>query len=185
MREAEFEQLLAGAKRGDETSFAALYRELNPRLLAYFRAHALDVADDLASETWVAVARNLCQFAGDENGFRAWTFTIAHRRLVEHWRTASRRPGRSESEVFLDDLASGDDTEWDGLVEVTTAEAAALIRTVLTPEQADVILLRCLVDLDVSQVAEITGKSPGAVRLLQHRALRRLADAYSQELAWR
>jgi RNA polymerase sigma-70 factor (ECF subfamily) len=52
---------------------------------------------------------------------------------------------------------------------------------VLTPDQADVVLLRVLVGLDVEQVANVLGKRPATVRVLQHKALRRLAAHFSVE----
>ena len=64
---------------------------------------------------------------------------------------------------------------------VSAEEAAAAIAAVLTPDQADVVLLRVLAGLDVDQVAQILRKRPGTVRVLQHKALRRLAGRFSLE----
>jgi RNA polymerase sigma-70 factor (ECF subfamily) len=81
----------------------------------------------------------------------------------------------------LTSKAGTDDTEGEA-VNATTAQAAArAIAHVLSPDQADVVLLRVLAGLDVEQVAEILGKRPGTVRVLQHKVLRRLAGTFSLE----
>ena len=81
----------------------------------------------------------------------------------------------------MPDGAASDDPEAAGVAAVSAQEAAAAISAALTPDQADVILLRLLAGLDVDQVARILGKRPGTVRVLQHKALRRLAGTFSIE----
>lgn len=174
-----FEDVLAAAQAGEEWGFAALYRDLNPALLRYFSARASGAGEDLAADTWLAAARRLSAFSGDEGAFRAWMFTIAYRRLVQHWRDSGRTPARVVED--LDGRAAADDTEAEALEATAAREAAVAIARSLPPDQADVVLLRVLGGLDVGQVAEVLDKRPGAVRALQHRALRRLARAYSMD----
>ena len=89
---AGFDEWFERAARGDPEGLAALWRQYQPLLLRYFRGRLPDVAEDLASTVWIDVASSLASFRGDEDGFRGWLFTIAHRRLVdEHWRR-ERRP---------------------------------------------------------------------------------------------
>src|SRR5207302_10116264 len=113
-------------------------------------------------------------FEGDEAGFAAWLFTIARRRLADHRRTAARRLPPLLG-VDLDDRPAADDPEASAVDSISAEEAARLL-TRLTPDQAEVITLRVLGGLDVAQVADVIGRSPGAVRVLQHRGLRRLAE---------
>ena len=178
----EFDSVLVAAQEGGDWAFAVLYRDLNPRLVRYLRAKAPGMGDDLAAETWLAAARNLGTFQGNEAAFRGWLFTIARRRLVQHWRDSARRPVvPSDPESFTDQRAS-DDPETEGMAALSASETARAIAAVLPSDQADVVLLRMLAGLDVDQVAEILGKRPGTVRVLQHRALRRLAEKFSPEL---
>jgi RNA polymerase sigma-70 factor (ECF subfamily) len=177
----QFEEVLAAARSGAEWAFAVLYRDQHPRLARYLAAHAPRVADDLASETWLAVARQLHRFSGDERAFRAWLFTIGRRRLIQHWREAGRRPSSPAPPEDLADRAAPDDPEAAALAGVAAREAARALAEALSPDQADVVLLRLLADLDVEQVAAILGKRPGTVRVLQHKALRRLEGIFSLE----
>ena len=178
---AEFDSVLTAAQAGGEWAFAALYRDLNPRLLRYFGAHATPVAEDLAAETWLGVATHIGAFRGDEDGFRGWLFTIARRRLVQHWRDTGRRPSIPVEPDTLADRAGADDPEAASLAAVSAQEAAAAIVAALSPEQAEVVLLRLVAGLSVDQVASILGKQAGTVRVLQHRALHRLAEKFPQE----
>jgi RNA polymerase sigma-70 factor (ECF subfamily) len=174
-----FDDVLLAAQAGAEWAFAVVYRDLNPRLVRYFSARAPSHQEDLAAETWLAAARQLPTFRGDESAFRGWMFTIARRRLVQHWRDTGRRPSRPVAPETLTYLPAPDDPATE-VVGATNAQAAVTaIAELLSPDQADVVLLRVLGGLEVAQVAEILGKRPGTVRVLQHKALRRLAGKLS------
>jgi RNA polymerase sigma-70 factor (ECF subfamily) len=172
---AEFETVLAGAQHGDEAAFARLWRDLNPPLLRYLSLGG-DAADEVAAETWLTVVRGLNTFRGDEMAWRAWVFTTARRRAVDAGRKrtrSSRLPWRS---TWVEPVAADcADEVVDGL---STEEAIALVRR-LPPLQAEVVLLRVVAELSVAEVAELVGRSPGAVRVAAHRglqALRKMVD---------
>jgi RNA polymerase sigma-70 factor (ECF subfamily) len=172
----EFEAVLAAAQEGQEWAVVVLFRDLQPRLLRFLRAQEPRVADDLAAEVWLAVASGIGGFTGDEPGFRAWVFTIARRRLIDHARRAvRRRTDVSEGGVF-ERLEASDAPEKEAIDNLGAQDAVTLVFELLPQEQAEVVLLRVLGDLDADQVAEIMGRSANWVRVTQHRALRRLAD---------
>jgi RNA polymerase sigma-70 factor (ECF subfamily) len=170
---------LTAACRGDETAFTRLFRAHQPLLLRYLRPLAGAAHEDVAAETWVQVVRGLRDFDGDLDGFRGWLFTIAHRRWVDHLRAESRRPPRQDEAAALD-LPAGERV--DEVVEtiLSTERAVDLIGR-LAPDQAEVVLLRVVADLDVAATARVVGKSRGAVRVLTHRGLRRLATLLERE----
>ena len=175
---AEFDEVLAAAQAGGEWAFAVLYRALNPRLLRYFASQVPGVAEDLAAETWIGVARNLGGFTGSEDDFRGWVFRIAQRRLVQHWRDLRRRPPLLFDPATGADAAGGDDPEAMVVASETAMAAVRTITEVLTADQAAIVLLRVLGGLSVEQVATVLDKRPGAIRVAQHRALRKLADKH-------
>ena len=174
-----FESVLDAARVGAEWAFSVLYRDHNHLLLRYFAARVPGEADDLTAEVWLAAARRLGSFEGDAPAFRSWLFTIAHHRLVQHWRDRSRRPRSERVDEIAEPLsgapAGGDPAEVVGAA-LSAQDALRRIIAVLSPEQAEVVLLRILGGLDTDQVAAAIGKRPGAVRVLQHRALKRLAS---------
>jgi RNA polymerase sigma-70 factor (ECF subfamily) len=176
-----FESVLAAAQAGGEWAFADLYDSYNPLLERYFAARASSVADDLAAETWMGAARTLAKFRGDEAQFRSWLFTIAHRRLTDHWKERERRRWDHSGREPLADYLAPDDTEWSVMESMSGRAAAARIAAALPPDQAEVVLLRVVAGLDVAQVAEIMGRRPGTIRVLQHRALKKLSKDFSLE----
>lgn len=177
MRVGPFPEVLAAAQTGAEWAFAVLYREANPRLLRYFGSRARSEAQDLAAETWMAVARQIGSFEGNEDDFRRWLFTIAHHQLVGHYRSAGRRRDEPVPDSDLDGIAAPADPADDVVGALSAQQAVERMTAALSPEQAEIVLLRVLGGLTVEQVAEIVGKRPGAVRVAQHRALKKLADA--------
>jgi RNA polymerase sigma-70 factor (ECF subfamily) len=175
-----FDAVLGEARSGAEWALTILYRELQPGVLGYLTAREPREAEDLASEVWLDVAEGIGRFHGDEDGFRAWVFTIARRRLLDLRRRASVRRAKPVSLEMLGGRRGIGDAEGEALASLGSDAAIALIAT-LPPDQADVVLLRVIGDLSVADVARIVGKRPGAVRGLQHRALRNLASAVSRE----
>jgi RNA polymerase sigma-70 factor, ECF subfamily len=175
----DFAPRLAAARDGDDSGFAALWRELQPPLLRYLTVAAGDAAEDLASETWIRVARDLATFTGDEHGFRSWVFTIARHRLLD-WR---RHEGRSRTvarPLELLDRRVATDPAGEAMERLATDAALRLIAR-LPADQAEVVTLRAVAGLDVAGVARVLGTRPGAVRVLAHRGLRRLAELLAVE----
>jgi RNA polymerase sigma-70 factor (ECF subfamily) len=165
---------LSRARQGDEQGIASLFKALQPPLLRYLRHHAPAVAEDLASEVWMAAARHLTRFEGDATDLRAWLFTVGRRRVADHYRRCSRHPVMS---AWDESMEHSDPTDVAaGVVDAISAQEAVdtLVR-VLSADQAEVVLLRVVADLSVEQVATLMGRSSGSIRVLQHRALRRLA----------
>lgn len=175
-----FQSVLMAAQNGAEWAFDKLYRSLNPRLERYLEAKAPGGGQDLAAETWIAAARSFSAFEGNESDLRSWLFTIAYRRLSDYWRMQPRIAQPVDPTTMLE-LEGSSDPEETVVDAISAREAAIKIVDCLSPEQADVVLLRVLGDLDVDQVAEIVGKRPGAVRALQHRALQKLKEETTLE----
>lgn len=167
---------LREACAGDEGAFRLLYRDMQPRLLRYLRALVGAEAEDVASETWLHVARDLHTFHGDTDGFRGWVTTIARHRATDHLRHSRRRP--PPLMVTAEDLeswAAGDDTEARALESVSTDSAIRLISQ-LPQDQAEAVLLRVVVGLDAIAAGKVLGKRPGAVRTASYRGLRRISS---------
>ena len=166
------------AQQGDQEAFRALYRDAQPRLLRYLHALVGDDAEDVASETWLQVTRDLAGFTGDYDGFRGWIATIARHRAMDHLRRHARRPPAipvpAEDLAGLANRPAADDTAEGALETVSTGAALALIAT-LPADQAEAVLLRTVLGLDAAAAGRVLGKRPGAVRTAAYRGLRTLA----------
>jgi RNA polymerase sigma-70 factor (ECF subfamily) len=174
----DFAALLTAAQGGSEQAFSVLWRDANPALLRYLRVVAAEYADDVAAETWVQVVRGLPRFTGDEAAWRAWLFTTARRRLLDQARVRKRHPAEPLDELSAADVPRTADAAQLAMDNIATEGAMALLSR-LPEHQAEVIFLRVVVGLDTEVVAEMLGRSPGAVRVAAHRGLKKLAALLS------
>jgi RNA polymerase sigma-70 factor (ECF subfamily) len=165
---------VVAAKAGDAAAFEVLYLAVQPGLLRYLRALVGDDAEDVASEAWLHIARDLPRLR-ETDGFRAWAATIARHRALDHVRHHRRRPSVATPIEELVELPAGQPDVGDLAVElISTDQAVALIAS-LPRDQAEAVLLRVVIGLDTEATAKVLGKRAGAVRVAAHRGLRRLA----------
>jgi RNA polymerase sigma-70 factor, ECF subfamily len=167
------DEALARASRGDEAAFLQLWRALQPPLLRFLRVVGCDDPDDVASETWLQVVRDLHKFSGGEEDFKRWLFTIGRHRAIDAARARARRPA-SPANVGLDILPDHQLVE-DQVLDGMSVERALALLAGLSRDQAEAVALRVIVGLDTPDVATILGKSAGAVRVALHRGLKTLA----------
>ncbi|MFD9097143.1 RNA polymerase sigma factor [Streptomyces collinus] len=173
-RDGELGAAVARAQDGDESAFAVAYRIVQPGLLGYLRGLVGEDAEDVASDAWLEIARDLGRFKGDGAGFRGWTATIARHRALDHLRRQRVRPRGTALEQDVLDLPGPHSTYEQALESLSTERALALLRG-LPRDQAEAVLLRVVVGLDGPAVARVLGKRPGAVRTAAYRGLKRLA----------
>ena len=123
----------------------------------------------------VDVATSLKRFEGDNDDLRRWLFTIARRRMIDAFRTRTRRPEDATADLPHEPTAEGADASIERL------EWAEEILSRLPPTQAEVVMLRTIVGFSVAEVAELIDKSPGAVRVLAHRGLERVLELLAEQ----
>lgn len=143
-----------------------MFRAYAPGVLRYLRSQGVADPDDVLGEVFLNVATSLRRFHGDDDQLRRWVFTLAHHRIIDDRRRRARRPQIADTE--LPERAAPVEPE-----PIDPELMAALGQ--LTPEQREVILLRFVADLPIEVVADLTERSPGAVRSLQHRAVAQLS----------
>lgn len=178
MYDAELGDAVERAQQGDKDAFAVAYRMVQPGLLGYVRGLVGDDAEDVASDAWLEIARDLGRFRGDGAGFRGWTAMIARHRALDHLRKLKRRPRTTLIEQDVLQLPGGHDTAAAALETLSTQAALEIIGT-LPREQAEAVLLRVVVGLDGPSAARVLGKRAGAVRTSAYRGLKRLAGQLS------
>lgn len=177
-----FAELLARAQGGDGRAWESLYHWLAPTVAGYLRVQGAHDAEDLTSETFLALVKGIARFRGDAAAFRSYVFVIAHRRLQDERRREVRRPS-SHADVHDDATTAhlarpGSDD--DALGRLAGERVLALCAP-LPHDQRDVVLLRVVADLSIEQVADVVGKTRGAVKALQHRAFQNIRREISQE----
>ncbi|MER5885539.1 RNA polymerase sigma factor [Streptomyces sp. NPDC001941] len=179
--DAELTAAVLAAQSGDENAFRTVYRAVHPRLLGYVRTLVGDGdAEDVASEAWLQIARDLERFSGDADRFRGWTARIARNRALDHIRMRGRRPAVGGDETELTDKPAASDTAGEAIEALATGRTLDLISQ-LPQDQAEAVVLRVVVGLDAKSAAVTLGKRPGAVRTAAHRGLKRLAELLGVE----
>ena len=179
MTTERFTSLLGAAREGSEAAWQELYGGLAPVVLGYLRANGSPDPEDVLSEVFLQVARDLVKFDGDEKGFRSWVFTIAHHRLIDARRHSARRPVELSPEP-PEPMERAEDAADEALTRIGNEEVQRIL-SLLSTDQRTVLLLRVVADMSIDDVATAVGKRPGAVKALQRRALRRVQGAYPFE----
>ncbi|MFQ5860870.1 MAG: sigma-70 family RNA polymerase sigma factor [Dehalococcoidia bacterium] len=168
MQQREFAQETQGA-----AALANLYEEYYDKLARYIAAKTgnRDEAEDLAGEVFLRALKSIDSFQWKGVPLHAWLFKIAHNLVVDYWRKRGRH-----REVELEEAAPLPSSENPAEEAIRNLELAEIRRAMqhLTQAQQEVIQLRFLAGLPSAEVAAIMGKKDGAVRELQHAALKAL-----------
>lgn len=170
----DFATKLVAAKDGAEWAWADFYRELAGPVTGYLASRGAPEPEDLASETFLQIARNIGTFEGDEASFRSWVFVIAHRRLIDSRRARSRRPEITSLSDKRTDRTGGD-VEDEAVKQLVTDELQEAFGA-LTEIQSDVLALRIIGQLTLEETADVMGKRVGAVKAAQRRGLLALRE---------
>ncbi len=166
-------ELVQRAQHLDERALASIYEQFYPRIYSYMLLHTGDMglAEDIASEVMLKVLEALPRYRFRGVPLAAWIFRIAHNCLVDHHRRRKRR-----QEISLEEASHPLTDPNPSATADAAVERQDLIQALqsLTDEQRQVILLRFLQGLDNRTIARIMGRSEGAIKSLQHRALKAL-----------
>jgi RNA polymerase sigma-70 factor (ECF subfamily) len=150
-----------------ERDFQRVYK------FAFVRTGDAEAAEDIAAEVFEEATRRIAAFRFRGLPVSAWLFRVARNLVADHLERKRRRPAVSlEREGFVEPVVLSD---LEGLADIEAAMRD------LTKEQQEVIALRFITGCDLAETAAAVEKSVGAVKLLQHRALRSM----KKKLAWR
>lgn len=169
------------ARACDADAWEALYRRVYPRLLAYARRRLAtnEQAEEAVSETMVRAIAGIERFRWTPSGFDAWLFGILRNVVLETYRRRSDGGGPRVDDDVVVQLSE------DGPLEhlLGREESAATRRAFhrLEPDDQEVLELRVVGGLDAIAAGHVLGKRPGAVRMAQSRALKRLRALLAEE----
>jgi RNA polymerase sigma-70 factor (ECF subfamily) len=177
----EADELVAAAIKGDTGAFASLFTITFPSVYRYLYGRCGDVslAEDLAQDTFLRALRAVrTSFKGKSSEFLAWMIRIARNRFLDHVKS-----GRVRWEVVVEEtpvVFDPSNPEADALASVEGADLKKALRR-LTGEQQEILYLRFFQGLQIAEVAAVTGRTEGAVKAMQFRALRALARVLGTE----
>jgi RNA polymerase sigma-70 factor, ECF subfamily len=173
--------LVHAAQRGDTSAFAQLYDRYVDVVFRYvlFRVGDRELAEDVTSETFLRALRRITSVSYQGRDVGAWFVTIARNLVLDHVKSSRFRLEIATAEVDSQRVESG--PEQQVMSKVTNAALLECVEQ-LGDDQRECIVLRFLQGLSVAETAEIMNRNEGAVKALQHRAVRRLAQLLPAEL---
>lgn len=172
----EVEKLVKKAKKGDSGAFGDLYRVYFPKILQYLARRTADLAqaEDLTEETFLKAFQSIEDLKSPE-AFTAWLYTIARGVLVDFYRKSQKQGILADIEKFSD-IADHAPLPDQVLWSMESALGVRKAMEVLPENYKEVLELRFWEDLSISETAKVMGKSAGAIRVLQFRALASLKE---------
>lgn len=175
------QSIIEAAQAGGGWAWEEIYRSLAPKVRGYALSHGVTDPDDLVGEVFLQAVRNIGSFQGDESGFRAWLFTIAHRRVVDHRRRMGR--GREDLAAEVPEPRSVAPSAEEATMDQLAGGWVMELLELLTEEQRQVVTLRVLAGLSLEETAAVMGRRPGAVKTCQQRAFATLRKKVEQTVS--
>lgn len=180
MRATDEAELIRQAQQGDRAAFSELYSRHVDRIFQYvrYRVGGEQAAEDITAEVFLRAIEGIGAYSDYGAPFAAWLYRIAYARIVDFWRSNRRRQTAPlEDPLLQEGLQVLEDTSTTDILQ-----HRALLQALqhLTDDQQNVIVLKFIQGLTNTEVAVILGKTEGAVKALQRRALEALARSLQE-----
>lgn len=164
---SEIENLVTRAIDGNTQAFGELYTYYVTKIYryVYYNVHNKERAEDITQEVFLKAWKAIGTCKGKEKTFSSWLYRIAHNLIIDKIRKSQKKIAH-EAELPEDvrDMSEG--------MEISLEQRDLLkVIDVLSPNQRQVILMKFIENMDNREIAETMGKSTGAIRILQMRAL--------------
>ena len=173
----ETENLVTQAISGDVEAFGELYTNHVTKIYryVYYNVHDKEHAEDITQEVFLKAWKAIGSCRGKEKTFSSWLYRIAHNLIIDKLRKSQKQSSR-EAELPEDIRDTSDRME-------ISLEQRDLLKVidVLSPNQRQVIVMKFIEEMDNREIAETMGKSTGAIRILQMRALETLRKTLGKE----
>jgi RNA polymerase sigma-70 factor (ECF subfamily) len=172
--------LIQAAKRGDADALGELYDAYVDRIYRYLfiRLNDRQLAEDLTADVFLRFVEGIQTYQDRDVPLFAWLYKIAHARLIDFYRRSQRigmAAPLSETEISSDlDLDSD-------LIKIDREQKLSIAINRLKYDQRQVLLLRFIEGYNIEQTASALGKTIGAVKVIQHRALQALNRLLSNQ----
>ena len=166
----EVRQLVDRAQQGDRAALEELYLLYFDRIYSYLHMSVGNRhdAEDLTTQTFMKMLESIKRFRWQSAPFSAWLFRIAHNLAMDHFRASRRwQPEEEVPEPVGDTEPSAEAAAFQSIGRQSMLD---LIEN-LSQEQKQVLTLKFVFNLPNAEVATILGKTEGAIKSLQHRAL--------------
>jgi len=173
MTDGDEKSLIERAIKGESSAFGSLYDRYQPSIYRFvlIKVSRREDAEDITHQAFLHAWQHISTYTHRGFPFSSWLYRIARNKVIDHYRTRGREP-------YLEELDAESFVEETNLhvtldVRMTLARVHRALKH-LKEEHHDVIVMRFIEDLSVKETAAALGKSEGAVKLIQHRAIKEL-----------
>ena len=171
--EQEVQRLVAACQSGDVEAFGPLYDMYIDQIYRYvFYRVDNEEAEDIVENIFVRVWEKIDKYVPGQHPFSSWMFRIAHNMVVDHYRRHRKHVSLRERLPKHVNQSSDDPVDFaqSKLTQGYVREALSELKD----DYQQVLILKYLSGFDNNEIAQIMGKKPGNVRILQYRALKSL-----------
>lgn len=178
MLEAE-KQYIKEARKGNKEAFGALYDHYLPQIYRFvlFKVSRKAEAEDLCHEVFLSAWKNMPGYKDKGFPFSSWLYQIARNAVIDFYRTSKNNVQIELVDENSIQLVQSSQKELDTTLEM---EMVRKCLSKIRPDYQDLIIMRFIEEMENDEIAAALDKSEGAVRLMQHRALKDLKDIYYQ-----
>jgi RNA polymerase sigma-70 factor (ECF subfamily) len=175
----EVRTLVEKAAAGNVEAFGELYGIYLDRIYryVYYHVHSKETAEDLTEEVFMKAWRKIGKYRWEGHPFSAWLYRIAHNHVVDHFRT-SRRTAPLDEDIPADGDQPEEEVELQQMRQILSRALSSL-----PPQQKQIIILKFIEGCSNHMIEQVMGKSQGAIRVMQMRALSALRRRLKEEIA--
>lgn len=177
--------LIKKAQKGEAEAFGELYDQYLPKIYRFVRVKVSqrEEAEDLTHQAFLNAWKNIGQYSPQGHTFGTWLYRIARNVVTDHYRRTSTAQEIELKETILPAQIKIDTNPApDELLDehIRQDRIFRAIRHLKEGEQ-DVLIMRFIEDMSIKEVAEVLGKTESAVKVMQHRALKKAREALERE----
>lgn len=178
MTEEQLKEILRKAQKGDTAAFALIYDHFSPKIykFIYFRVGHKEIAEDVLSDTFIKGWQKITHVTSPA-ALSAWLYQIAKNNIIDYYRIKKETIALEDVQDFLEDeINPVDDTN----LNIEQKKILDVMKE-LPQEQQDVIKYKFFEDLSNEEIAYVLGKTEGAIRVIQHRAVSKLKELLNKK----
>jgi RNA polymerase sigma-70 factor (ECF subfamily) len=166
-------KIVTRAVKGESEAFGLLYDHYQPQIYRFIilKVSRREEAEDLTHQVFVAAWKNMPNYEDQGYPFSSWLYQIARNQVIDHYRL--KKPDVSLEEEMVLEIPGSHDTEGQVEERLAIGKVQEALRK-LSQEYQDVVIMRFVEELSVREVAQAVGKSEGAIKVMQHRAIKEL-----------
>jgi len=167
------EKFIKQAVRGDSSAFGSLYDHYQPMIYRFVmvKVGTREEAEDITHQVFLSAWQNVKHYKHRGHPFSSWLYQIARNQVIDHYR--SKKNETSIDNVDPEYFAAPAIAHFDLSMKLEMEKVRTAIRQ-LKPDYQDVIIMRFIEDASLKEAAAMLGKTEGAIKLIQHRAIKEL-----------